>query len=100
MPDLRPSSPFSSGPTLFLAPSPVEWQGRHLLNDVLPAATSCACALDKAAAEHPMRITALKPVFFIVLSPVWPCDACGTTRLPPTTHKGAQPSSILFLGGL
>ena len=44
-----PSSPFSSGPTLFLAPSPIAWQARHLLNEVLPAAASCACAPDAAA---------------------------------------------------
>ena len=49
MPDLRPSRPLSSGPTLFLAPSPIAWQARHLLNDDLPAAASCASAADAAA---------------------------------------------------
>ena len=33
VPDLRPSRPLSTGPTLFLAPSPTAWQGRHFLND-------------------------------------------------------------------
>src|SRR5690349_15954491 len=36
--------PLSSGPTLFLAPSPIEWQGRHFLKDCSPAAASCARA--------------------------------------------------------
>ena len=40
VPDLRPSSPFSSGPTLFLAPSPIAWQAMHLRNDFSPSATS------------------------------------------------------------
>src|SRR4051794_38425332 len=36
--------PFSAGPTLLAAPSPIAWQGRHLLNTVLPASASCAPA--------------------------------------------------------
>src|ERR1043165_6515453 len=42
VPDLRPSSPLSTGPTLFLASSPTEWHGRHFLNEFSPAARSCA----------------------------------------------------------
>src|ERR1700730_14863580 len=54
-PALRPSSPLSSGPTLFFAPSPTEWQGRHFLNDCSPAATSCA---EAAAVEAASAIAA------------------------------------------
>src|ERR1700722_8708969 len=46
LPHLRPSIPFSSGPILFWAPTPMEWQARHLRNDVSPAPTSCASAAD------------------------------------------------------
>src|SRR5262249_32274147 len=49
--DLRPSSPLSSGPTLFFAPSPTEWHGRHFLNDCSPAPTSCARAVVLEAAS-------------------------------------------------
>src|SRR5215216_5950236 len=49
VPDLRPSSPFSTGPTLFLASAPTEWQGRHFLNEFSPAARSCAKALPAGA---------------------------------------------------
>src|SRR5215813_2694339 len=36
--------PLSSGPTLFFASGPTEWHGRHFLNEVSPAARSCASA--------------------------------------------------------
>src|SRR5262245_37110568 len=49
------------GPTLFLAPSPIAWQARHLLKEVLPAAASCASAPDVAARE--VRITTALKVF-------------------------------------
>src|SRR6266581_9206611 len=64
MPDLRPSIPFNSGPTLFLAPSPMAWQARHLLNDDLPAAASCAIAVE-AVAVTVRIISAPKVSFFI-----------------------------------
>src|SRR3981189_911257 len=64
MPDLRPSMPLSSGPTLFLAPSPTAWQAMHLLNDVLPAAASCASAGDAAAIEG-MAASAGRGSFFM-----------------------------------
>src|SRR3982074_600226 len=64
MPDLRPSSPLSSGPTLFLAPAPIAWQAMHLLNDVLPAAASCASAADDDA----MTTSAHRVSVFIVCS--------------------------------
>src|SRR5215216_772468 len=51
VPDLRPSSPLSTGPTLFLASSPTEWHGRHFLNDCSPAATSWANAPPVEAAS-------------------------------------------------
>ena len=61
LPDFRPSIPLSSGPTLFLAPSPIAWHGRHLLNEDLPAATSCAsapeAAADVAATTRKLRIS-------------------------------------------
>src|SRR6185503_918762 len=42
VPDFRPSSPLSTGPTRFFASGPTRWQGRHFLNEVSPAARSCA----------------------------------------------------------
>src|SRR5580698_8432979 len=42
LPEWRPSSPFSTGPILFSASSPMEWQGRHLWNEISPLATSWA----------------------------------------------------------
>ena len=89
MPDLRPSSPFSSGPTLFLAPSPIAWQARHLLNEVLPAAASCASAPD-AAAMAAMTIRALKVGFFMGCSSSFAEEvrtACGTAGLAWTSHE-------------
>src|ERR1043165_10054479 len=59
VPDLRPSSPLSTGPTLFLASAPTEWQGRHFLNEFSPAARSCAEALPTAA----IRIAATAQAF-------------------------------------
>src|SRR6266852_385368 len=60
LPDLRPSRPLSSGPTLFLASAPTAWQGRHFLKDVSPAATSWAWAFapdtTKAAATTKILI--------------------------------------------
>src|SRR5687768_922690 len=50
------------GPTLFLAPSPTAWQARHLLNEALPAAASCA----GAAADDAITASALKVSRFIV----------------------------------
>src|SRR6266850_807346 len=67
VPDLRPLSPLSTGPTLFLAPSPTAWQARHLLNEVLPAATSCASAADDAAADA-MTISVLRVSCFMECS--------------------------------
>src|SRR6185437_5122261 len=67
LPDLRPSSPFSTGPTLFLAPSPTAWQARHLLNEVLPAAASCASA-PVAVANEVTTTSALKVNVFMRLS--------------------------------
>src|SRR5882724_12856131 len=63
VPDLRPSRPLSTGPTLFLAPSPTEWQGRHFLNEFSPAATSCA----RAPADEPTTMTAANTKCFIIL---------------------------------
>src|SRR5215510_13316208 len=64
LPDLRPSRPLSTGPTLFLAPSPTAWQARHLLNDVLPASASCASALE-AAVVAAITNSVLKVSFFM-----------------------------------
>src|SRR5580698_4837369 len=50
LPECRPSSPFSSGPILFCASSPMEWQGRHLWNEISPLAASCADAVQADAA--------------------------------------------------
>ena len=74
VPDLRPSSPLSTGPTLFLALSPTAWQARHLLNEVLPAATSCASAAD-AAANEATTTSALKVDIFIVGLFVFPAGS-------------------------
>src|SRR6476659_7645458 len=62
--------PLSSGPTLFLAPSPIAWQARHLLNEVLPAVASCACAPD-AAAMAAMTIRALEVGLFMGALHLW-----------------------------
>src|SRR5260370_27073923 len=69
--------PLSSGPTLFLAPAPIAWQAMHLLNEVLPAATSCASAAD-AAIDDAMTTSALNVSLFMVCSSrfrgwLWPC---------------------------
>src|SRR5580704_6531625 len=44
--------PSSSGPILFCASSPIEWQGRHLWNEISPLATSSADAVQVDAAIH------------------------------------------------
>src|SRR3977135_4325162 len=69
VPDLRPSSPLSTGPTLFLASSPTAWQGRHFLNASPPAATSWAKAAPADAASAaavsikiPVMIAPFKPI--------------------------------------
>jgi len=49
---------------LFLAPSPIAWQARHLLNEVLPAAMSCAGAPD-AAIKEVTTASALKVGIFM-----------------------------------
>src|SRR6266404_37909 len=64
MPDLRPSSPLSCGPTLFWAPSPIAWQAMHLLKAVLPVAASCASALEAAAIDA-ITTSALRVSFLI-----------------------------------
>src|SRR5215210_7872969 len=58
VPVCRPSMPLSTGPTLFLAPSPTEWQGRHFLKEFSPAARSCADAgnADAASMNAPSAI--------------------------------------------
>ena len=61
----RADGPLSSGPTLFLAPAPIAWQAMHLLNDVLPAATSCAA---DAAAGDAMTTNTPSVNLFIVCS--------------------------------
>src|ERR1700730_13899214 len=87
-PALRPSSPLSSGPTLFFAPSPTEWHGRHFLNDCSPAATSCA---EAAAVEAASTIAAR--------------TACLITRLPLSMDAAGRPGRprvgrmIALLGG-
>src|SRR5207244_62473 len=53
--------------TLFLAPSPTAWQAMHLLNEVLPAATSCAIAAD-AAIDDAMTTSALSVSLYHVCS--------------------------------
>src|SRR3984893_14285609 len=77
--------PLSSGPTLFLAPSPIAWQARHLLNEVLPAAASCASAAD-AAADDATTTSALRMSFFMVGSS-WVLGEEGAT-VPPLWHGG------------
>src|SRR5882757_11403304 len=89
MPDLRPSNPLSCGPTLFLAPSPIAWQAKHLLNDVLPAAASCASAAE-ATADDAMTISALSISFLIVCSSCFRGDdavACCTRGSRRTSHE-------------
>src|ERR1700756_3828978 len=86
LPDLRPSMPLSTGPTLFLAPSPIAWQARHLLNDVLPAAASCAIGAGAVAVTGRVVSTA-KIRFVIVFSSslpwwVWPGQSFAW---PPTS---------------
>src|ERR1700722_12140837 len=44
MPECRPTTPLSTGPTMFLAPSPIWWQILHLEKTFSPAAASCAAA--------------------------------------------------------
>src|SRR5688572_15038780 len=89
VPDLRPSSPFNSGPTLFLAPSPIAWQARHLLNEVLPAAASCASA-PGAAANEVTTTSALKVDVFMWGSSFLPgreADFLWQARLDWTSRK-------------
>src|SRR6478609_9264383 len=76
VPDLRPSSPFSAGPALFLAPSPIAWQARHLLNEVLPAAASCASA-PVAVANEVTTTSALKVDVFMWCSLFLPKERGG-----------------------
>src|SRR5882672_2849605 len=92
MPDLRPSIPLSSGPTLFLAPSPIAWQGRHLLNEVLPAAASCASTLvtaaDDAMATNTLRVNLFMTWALRGLTNEWAGVFCmtstrGTSRQRP-----------------
>ena len=44
-PECRPIRPLSSGPTPFLAYSPIWWQARHAANTFLPASASSAEAV-------------------------------------------------------
>src|SRR5215510_7923006 len=89
LPDLRPSRPLSTGPTLFLAPSPTAWQARHLLNDVLPASASCASALEAVAIEV-TATSALKVSIFMSSSsflPMWLARSLWQPRSVWTSHE-------------
>jgi hypothetical protein len=50
-----------------LASAPIAWHGRHFLNDVSPAATSCASADD---VDKPNTIAAIRSSFVIIFSQV------------------------------
>src|ERR1700728_427599 len=78
VPEWRPSSPFSTGPILFSASSPMEWQGRHLWNEISPLATSWA---------HPALAEAtIKPAAII-------SDFIGNSLLiPRRIHASASPT--------
>jgi hypothetical protein len=52
---------------LFLASAPTAWHGKHFLNDVSPAATSCASADD---VDKPNTIAAIRNSFVIIFSQV------------------------------
>src|SRR5689334_714438 len=89
LPEWRPSRPLSTGPTLFLAPSPMAWQARHLLNEVLPAAASCASALEAVASEV-MATSALKVSIFMFGSsflPMWLVRSLWQPRPVWTSHE-------------
>src|SRR5262249_1777862 len=87
LPAWRPSRPLSSGPTLFFAPSPTEWQGRHFLNDCSPAATSCAeAAAVEAASANAARTTGL-------ITPSLSVGAAGRPGRPPMGRM------VALLGG-
>src|SRR5215813_3059691 len=90
LPEWRPSRPLSTGPTLFLAPSPMAWQARHLLNEVFPASASCASALEAAVNEVTTTSAFKIGVFMWCSSSLFPdggAVACGTARFAWTSHE-------------
>src|ERR1700694_5801388 len=87
VPDLRPSRPLSTGPTLFLAPSPTAWQGRHFLNEFSPAARSWLNAACVIAARIPPAASKsfMSSRSFAVCKRTWsgPPPADNAVPLPP-----------------
>ena len=65
IPDLRPSIPLSTGPTLFFAVGPTSWHATHFLYELAPAVRSCATAVPTQAIE----ITDATNNFLIFISP-------------------------------
>src|SRR5882757_6218057 len=90
--------PFSSGPTLFLAPSPIAWQARHLLNEALPAVASCADAPDTAINEV-TTTSELKISVFIGCSSSlpWRSVAFWQARFDWTSHETLTGSGMAGL---
>src|SRR5262245_6915069 len=66
VPEWRPSSPLSTGPTLFFAVGPTSWHGAHFLNEVAPALRSCAIA---RPAEIAVINVAIRSLFSIANGP-------------------------------
>src|SRR3954463_7065034 len=80
----------------------MEWQARHLLNEALPAAASCA----NAAADDATTNSALNTIFFMVCSSPWVALQClvargvyagqVSKRLPGSTISPAWPGWLTF----
>src|ERR1700694_1563612 len=76
------------------------WQAMHLLNEVLPAATSCASAVE-AMADDAMTTSALRVSFFMGCSS-WVRVNCGPCRMGRLrgTSRETRPGFIGLARGL
>src|SRR5215471_2617668 len=97
VPAWRPSSPLSSGPTLFSAPGPTAWQGRHLKKERWPFSTSCAaafCNIAKLAVAAINAATARKvrviPVFPLFARCAADANGCGADVCRPVLKRAQR----------
>ncbi len=93
--------PLSSGPTLFFAPSPIEWQGKHFLNDCL--AGGHVLRLRSSRGCHQCQGRDYASNVLIAPLPVISTSPPGTGRLPmpiwfcPPYVSGRQIAHIVAL---
>src|SRR5215216_4777382 len=99
VPVCRPSMPLSTGPTLFLAPSPTEWQGRHFLKEFSPAARSCADADNADAASMNAPSAILVIVAPVVYSNAVEAPAAISNGRPPWPCQRSYPALLACPAG-